>query len=134
MKLFLNIFCWILAVFCIYFPCTYFNSDMNKKDFQVKHILVNTQEKASSIRNDILEKKITFDAAAKEYSLCESKENNGDLGYNTKGKLDKDFENAVLKLDTNVISEPVQTQAGWHLIKVVDVKHFSDAENFGKRY
>lgn len=134
MKLFLNIFCWILAVFCIYFPCTYFNSDMNKKDFHIQHILVETEEQASSIRNDILEKKITFDDAAQKYSTCDSKENNGDIGYNVKGSLNKDFENAVLKLDNNVISEPVKTQVGWHLIKVVDVKHFSDAENFGKKY
>lgn len=134
MKLILNIFCWILVAFCIYFPFTYFNSEMNKKELRISHILVDSEQKALEIRKDIIDKKKSFENAAKEYSLCESKENKGDIGYNIRGQLFEELEKAALKSDRNKVSEPIQTEAGWHLIKVTDIKYFSDKENFGKRY
>lgn len=134
MKLILNIFCWILVAFCIYFPFTYFNSEMNKKELKISHILVDSEQKALEIRKDIIDRKKSFENAAKEYSLCESKENKGDIGYNIRGQLFEELEQAALKSDRNKVSEPIKTEAGWHLIKVTDIKYFSDKENFGKRY
>lgn len=134
MKLLLSIFCWIMAAFCIYFPFAYYNSDMDKKEFKISHILVDSEDKAIEIRKDILDKKETFEKAANEYSLCYSKDNKGDIGYNTRGMLSKDLEDAVFKLEKYKISDPVKAEDGWHLIKVTDIKYFSDNENFAKRY
>ena len=34
----------------------------------------------------------------------------------------------------NEINDPVKSEHGWHLIKVTEIKHFSDKENFSRRY
>lgn len=134
MKLLLNIFCWILAIFCIYFPFAYFHSEMDKKEFKISHILVDSKEKAEEIKKEIVNKDKTFAKAAQEYSLCDSKEKKGDIGYSMRGMIFKELEDAALKLDRNVISDPIKTEAGWHIIKVTDIKYFSDSENLAKRY
>lgn len=134
MKLILNIFCWILAIYCIYFPFSYFHSEMDKKEFKISHILVDSKEKALEIKEEIVNKNKTFENAAQEYSLCESKKDKGDIGYSMRGMLFKELEDIALNLDKNIISEPIKTEAGWHIIKVTDLKYFSDKENLAKRY
>lgn len=134
MKLLLSIFCWIMAAFCIYFPFAYFNSDMNKKEFKLSHILVQSEKQADEIRKDLIDRNITFENAAKKFSLCPSKDRDGYIGYNTRGMLSKELEDAVFKLEEYKVSDPVKSEDGWHLIKVTDIKYFSDSENFGKRY
>ena len=46
--------------------------------------------------------------------------NGGDLGWVTPGMLVPPFEKAMSELEINEISQPVQTQFGWHLIQVLD--------------
>ncbi len=133
MKVILNIFCWVLVIFCIWFPFSYFKSGADKKEIKVSHILVNSFDEADKLKKEIENKEIKFEDAASKYSLCPSKEDKGDIGYNMRGMLIKDFENAAYKLEPYKISDPVKTQEGWHLIKVTDVKYFSDGE-FNKRY
>lgn len=129
MKVVLNILCWILAIFCIYFPFSYFHKDMDKKEVKISHILVETQEKALDLQKEIKEGK-SFEELAEKHSLCPSKEKKGDIGYNMKGRLLPEFETAAFKLNNKEISEPVKTEEGWHLIKIYDIKYFSDKENF----
>ena len=129
MKVVINILCWILVVFCIYFPFSYFHKDMDKKEIKISHILVETQEKALDLQKEIKEGK-SFEELAEKHSLCPSKENKGDIGYNMRGRLLPEFETAAFKLDNKEISEPVKTEEGWHLIKIYDIKYFSDKENF----
>ena len=57
---------------------------------------------------------------AKKYSKCPSGASGGDLGYFGKGEMVPSFEAAAFKLPVGSVSEPVQTQFGWHLIKVYD--------------
>ena len=92
------------------------------------------EDRIKEIRQDILDKKISFNEAAKQYSTCESAEKEGDIGYTMRGMLLKDFEDEAFKLPVYTLSEPVKTEAGWHLIKVTDIKYFSDKDNFGKSY
>ena len=134
MKIILNILCWILIVYCFYFSFSYFHKEADKMELKISHILVKTEDEANSIRKEITENNKSFEQMAKEHSLCESKSRNGDIGYNMRGRLFKEFEDAAFKLSNNQISEPVKTQAGWHLIKVYDTKYFSDKENFERRY
>ena len=97
---------------------------MNTTYTQVRaeHILVQTQEEAKYIKADIESGKISFEDAAKEYSKCPSKANGGDLGYFGRGMMVKEFENASFDGEKGKVSDPVQTQFGWHLIKVIDKK------------
>ncbi|GGH88089.1 foldase protein PrsA [Pullulanibacillus pueri] len=101
----------------------YFNK--NKDTFvQVKasHILVDSEKKA----NDI-EKKIKngedFAKLAKDNSTDPgSKDNGGDLGWFGKGTMYQAFEDKAFSMKVGDISEPVKTDAGWHIIKLTGKK------------
>ena len=134
MKVVLNILCWILVAICCYFPFSYPHSEMDRQEVKISHILVNTEEEAINFKKEIDEKKQTFEEIAEKYSLCESKKEKGDIGFNMRGRLIPEFEKAAFSLEANKVSEPVKTSEGWHLIKVTDVKHYSDKENFSRRY
>ncbi len=129
MKVVLNILCCILTFLCIYFPFAYFHKDMDKKEVKISHILVETQEKALNIQKELKDGK-SFEELAKQYSLCPSKEQNGDIGYNMRGRLLPEFEKVAFKLNNKEVSEPVKTQKGWHLVKIYDIRYFSDKKNF----
>ncbi len=89
---------------------------------RAEHILVLSKTEAENIKAQIENKKITFEEAAKEFSQCPSKENGGDLGYFGRGMMVKEFEQAAFDTPKGTITGPVQTQFGWHLIKVIDKK------------
>ena len=99
-------------------------ASMNQDFTQVsaKHILVSTQNEASDLKTKIDNNEITFEDAAKKYSSCPSGAQGGDLGYFPRGVMVKPFEEAAFNAELNKVTEPVQTQFGWHLIKVVDRK------------
>ena len=115
---------FILMIGLIFIGTTKLGAKMNNDFTQIRaqHILVQTKDEADKIKADIENKVITFEDAAKKYSLCPSKANGGDLGYFGKGMMVKEFETASFEAETGTITEPVQTQFGWHLIKVVDKK------------
>lgn len=97
------------------------NKEQFKKPEQVKasHILVDTEEKAS----EILEKLnggLSFAEAANEYSSCPSKERGGDLGFFGRGQMVPEFEMAAYEIEVGVVSQPVKTQFGYHLILKTD--------------
>ena len=89
-------------------------------ELRASHILVKTQDEAVQIKKDIDAGKISFEEAAKKYSLCPSKAQGGDLDYFGRGMMVKPFEDAAFDGEIGKVSNPVQTQFGWHLIKVVD--------------
>ena len=134
MKVVLNILCWILAVVCCYFPFAYNHSEMDRQEVKISHILVNTEEEAINFKKEIEEKTKTFGEIAEKHSLCDSKSDKGDIGFNIRGKLLPEFEKVAFAIEKNKISEPVKTKEGWHLLKVTDIKYFSDMENFARRY
>ncbi len=82
------------------------------------HILVDSEDKANEILASINEGKITFEDAAKEYSSCPSKEKGGNLGEFGKGQMVPEFDSAVFEMAVGEIKGPVQTQFGYHLIKL----------------
>ncbi len=134
MKVILKVICILTALYCIYFPFSYFQQNADKKEVKISHILVETQEDAIKIKQEIEQGK-SFEDAASEYSTCPSKDNKGDIGYNMKdGRLFPEFEDAAFSLPPGIVSEPVKTEAGWHLIKVYDIAYFSDKKNFEERY
>ena len=93
----------------------------NITEVKASHILVNSKEQALKIRQEICNG-LSFEDAAKKYSKCPSKDNGGDLGYFGKGDMVVEFEKAAFALPIGEVSQPVKTEFGWHLIKVVDIK------------
>lgn len=90
---------------------------------QVKasHLLVATKEEAENIKKQIDEGTDFADLATK-HSKCPSGQNGGDLGFFGKGQMVPEFEEAAFSLPIGEVSEPIQTQFGWHLLKVYDHK------------
>lgn len=84
---------------------------------KVRHILVKTEEEAKKIRAEI-EKGKPFEVAAMENSLDGTAKNGGELGFIVHGQTVKPFEDAAFSLELGKVSEPVQSQFGWHLIRV----------------
>ena len=82
-----------------------------------KHILVDSEEKAKEIREKISNGEMTFEEAAGQFSTCPSGQQGGDLGEFGRGMMVPEFEEAAFSLDLNTVSEPVQTQFGYHLVK-----------------
>ena len=88
---------------------------------RASHILVKSKEEANSILDEIKAGK-EFEEIAKLVSLCPSGHAGGDLGFFEKGMMVKPFEDAAFALDEiGMISEPVETQFGWHLIKLTGI-------------
>lgn len=89
-------------------------------EVKASHILVATEDEAKNLYNEIKNGK-DFAEVAKEYSKCPSGQNGGDLGFFPHGVMVKPFEDAAFSLKVGELSEPVQTQFGWHLILVTGV-------------
>jgi peptidyl-prolyl cis-trans isomerase C len=87
---------------------------------KASHILVKTESEAIDIKNQIDTGKIDFPHAAGKYSLCPSGGDGGDLGWFGKGMMVKPFEDAAFSAELNKVTNPIQTQFGWHLILVTD--------------
>jgi len=99
-----------------------YDAATDKTEYHASHILVPTKEKA-----DQLIKKIKggakFEDLAKAESTDTSKANGGDLGWFTTARMVKPFGDAVKGLKKgDFTTDPVQTQYGWHIIKLVDTR------------
>ncbi len=89
-------------------------------EVRASHILVDSKEKAEDIIKK-LDGGADFATLAKENSKDGSAGEGGDLGYFGPGRMVAEFEKAAMALDVGAYTkEPVQTQFGWHVIKVTD--------------
>ena len=91
------------------------------KQVRASHILVKTRAEAIQIRKAI-DDGASFEEYAREYSLCPSGQKGGDLGYFGRGMMVPEFEIPSFKEPVGTVTEPIQTQFGWHLIHVIDKK------------
>lgn len=89
------------------------------KEVRASHVLVKTEGEAKKLREDINAGKISFEDAARQISLCPSGHEGGDLGFFKRGVMVKPFEDAAFAMkEIGEVSEPVETQFGWHLIQL----------------
>ena len=64
---------------------------------------------------------ISFDDAAKTYSADPgSKDRGGNLGYVSRGTFVKEFDKVVFTVEKNILTKPVKTQYGHHIIEVLE--------------
>ena len=100
-----------------------FKVEMGNKEYSARHVLVATEAEAKDIIAQ-LAKGGDFAKIAKEKSKDQgSKEKGGDLGWFSPGGMVKPFSDAVVKLQKGLYTTvPVQTQFGWHVIKLEDIR------------
>ena len=111
----------------------YFLSNADKfhqpERVRAQHILIKLESGADEQKKAEAHKKLEgvkkrilagedFGKLAKEYSEGPSNVREGDLGYFTRGRMVKSFEDAAFKLAPNEVSDIVETQFGYHLIEI----------------
>tara|TARA_B100000214_G_scaffold196482_1_gene142212 strand:- start:827 stop:2092 length:1266 start_codon:yes stop_codon:yes gene_type:complete len=98
--------------------------------YKARHILIeikpsektlkNSLDKTKKIREEIISG-LSFSDAAKKYSQDpQSKNNGGDLGFVSRGVFVSEFEKAAFTLEKNILSDPIKTKYGYHLIEVLE--------------
>jgi len=90
-------------------------------EYNASHILVETEEEARSLIAE-LEDGADFAELAKANSTGPSGPSGGDLGWFLPDAMVAEFADAVQEMEPGAISEPVQTQFGWHVIKLNDTR------------
>src|SRR5699024_6758581 len=91
-----------------------------KTEIKAQHILVPDEDTAKEVKKK-LDDGEDFAKLAKEYSTDESnKDDGGKLGYFSVGEMDPAFEDAAYSMKKGEVSDPIQTQFGFHIIKVND--------------
>lgn len=86
-------------------------------EFDASHILVKTEDEAKKLLDEIKGGK-DFAEVAKTNSTDGSAPQGGELGWFSQGQMVPEFETAVAKMKVGEVAGPIQTQFGWHLIKL----------------
>lgn len=106
-----------------------------KEERKARHILINAPKSASDAERkearakadqllaDVRKNPASFaDVAAKKSQDTGSAASGGDLGFFTRGAMVKPFEDAAFALKKNEISDIVESDFGFHIIQVTDIK------------
>jgi peptidyl-prolyl cis-trans isomerase C len=91
------------------------------KEFNASHILVETEDEAKALVVE-LEGGADFAELAKSKSTGPSGPSGGELGWFGPGMMVKEFEDAVATMEPGTVSAPVQTQFGWHVIRLNETR------------
>ncbi len=100
------------------------------EEVMARHILVDEEILAQTLKDQIQTGAISFEEAAKSYSLDGTREDGGDLGWIRRGMMVADFEQAAFAAPVGEVVGPVRTQFGFHLIRVDDQKRIESYEDF----
>ncbi len=93
-----------------------------KTELNARHVLVADEETAKKVKAK-LDSGADFAKVAKEFSTEQAaQQSGGELGWFTSDKMVKEFSDAALALEVNEISDPVQSQFGYHVIQVTDTR------------
>jgi hypothetical protein len=105
---------------------TYYVDNMDKlavpEARKVQMVVVKTKEEAESIKAQIDRGEITMYQAAQQYSIDpNAKQTLGEMGWVSQGTGFEGLDEFTFNLEPEVVSSPVESPAGWHLVKVLDV-------------
>jgi peptidyl-prolyl cis-trans isomerase C len=107
----------------------YVASFVPTQEIHARHILVATEDEAKAVKA-ALDGGKPFEVEAMEKTIDPSGKNTGgDLGFFGKGQMVPEFEAAAFMLEVGQVSEPVQSQFGWHIIKL-DEKRDTSPQSF----
>ena len=109
----------IRAYFDTYVAPELAKQNENVEEVQARHILVATQGEAETVIKR-LEKGEGFAALAGELSLGPSASRGGNLGYFLAEEMVQAFSDAAFALQPGELSAPVETEFGWHVIRLED--------------
>ena len=98
----------------------FLNPNLDIHEVRASHVLVKTRKEALKVKKEIEHGDITFEDAARTYSLCPSGQYGGDLGYFNRKQMVQQFADTAFDLKIGQISDPVGTKFGWHIIKTTD--------------
>ncbi len=93
-------------------------------EYDASHILVKSEDEAKKLLDDI-KGGADFATVAKANSTDGSAGQGGELGWFGKGQMVPEFETAVAGMQKGDVAGPIQTQFGWHLIKLNDTRESS---------
>ncbi|OQY48305.1 MAG: hypothetical protein B6242_02800 [Anaerolineaceae bacterium 4572_78] len=93
--------------------------DTTKLQAHARHILVDTEDEVFTVTQRLANGD-DFASVAMEFSKDPgSAQDGGDLGWFTKGTMVEEFDNVAFSLPVGEISEPVQSEFGFHIIEVI---------------
>ena len=92
------------------------------KEYRARHILVETKEQAEAILASLKKGGKFEDIAKKQSKDPGSGANGGDLDWAAPGNYVKEFSDAMVALNKGQVSAPVQSQFGFHIIRLDDVR------------
>ncbi|MGM2306240.1 foldase [Bacillus paranthracis] len=102
--------------------------EQKKPEIRVSHILISDETLAKDIKSKI-DSGEDFGSLAKEFSQdIATKEKGGDIGYFKEGDMVQAFQDAARKLKVGEVSQPVKTDFGYHVIKLLDEKKLPSFE------
>lgn len=90
-------------------------------EYNASHILIETEAEARLLIQELVSG-ADFATLARTHSIGPSGANGGELGWFSAGMMVPSFEEAVFSLNVGEISPPVQTQFGWHVVTLNDVR------------
>lgn len=97
------------------------NKQRGTKEFKVSHILVKTEDDAKKVLEQLKSGKFE-DVAMDKSQDPGSSVKGGDLGWAVPSNFVKPFSDAMVALNKGQLSAPVQSQFGWHIIKLEDTR------------
>lgn len=90
-------------------------------EFNASHLLVDTEEEAIAAKARI-DDGAEFADVARDVSTGPTGPNGGNLGWFGAGAMVPEFENAIMALDVGGVTDPFQTQFGWHVAKLNEMR------------
>lgn len=103
-----------------YFDENFMNGE-EVTEYKAAHILVETEEEAQKLVDE-LKGGADFSTLAEEHSTGPSGPSGGQLGWFSEGMMVEPFQVAVAEMEADSISDPVQTDFGWHVIKLEETR------------
>lgn len=98
-----------------------FADDEDTSEFNASHLLVETEEEAIAAKARI-DDGAEFADVARDVSTGPTGPNGGNLGWFGAGAMVPEFENAIMAIEVGDVTDPFQTQFGWHVAKLNEMR------------